>query len=1239
MTREQAIARAHRGRPRRVGRRQPGLAASRSSARSTSAVPARPAAAWSSGSATSSATGGWWCTRPTARRCTRRGRWRSTPGCASATASTPRRWPPTTASCCASPRPTRTRRAPSWSPSSPTSSSRSSPPRWAARRCSPPASASARRARCCCPAATPAAARRCGSSASARRSCSRSRRATRPSRSSWRRSARCLQDVYDLPSLVALHRRIADRRLRLVDVQHPAALAVRAVAAVRLRRRVHVRGRLPHRRAPRRRAHPRPGPARRAARPRRAARAARPRGARRGRVRAAAAGRGPPGRATARASPTCCGCSARSPPRRSGARCSAPDQVADWLSLLVDARRVVPVLMSGQERWAVVEDVARLRDGLGVPGAARRARRVHRAGRGPARRPRRPLRPHPRAVPRRRGGRTGSASASRCATRPWPGSAAQGRVLEGEFRPAGRGRRVVRRRGAAARCAAARWPGCATRSSRSSRSRWPGSCRRGSTSSSTGSTRGALRGIDGVVTVVEQLAGCAVPASALESLVLPCAGRRLPARDARRAHRDRRGALGRPRRAARLRRLGLAAPRRHRAADPARPRRARARSADHEAVLEALAGGGAYFFRQLATARRLQRRQGALGRAVGPRLGRPRRQRHPRPAARADPRRPQRPPGAARPGPRPRGPAAAAPARRLRAGAARRGRALVPAPRARDRPHQARPRRRREPARAPRRGHPRRRDERAHAGRVRRRLQGALGLRGHRPLPPRLLRRGARRRPVRHAPARSTGCAPTCAPVRPSATVPRSRSPWPWRRPTRPTRSAPRCPGRPQEAGHRPGRKAGAHRGARRRRAGALRRARRQDPAHLHRRRGRCSPTASRRSAASYAKGRWAASSSRRPTARASWAPDSEVLRRAMESAGFIATPRGLRLRAEPCLRATPSTAPRRSSTPRLSGQVLTRSDFRIPSLATSDLAGATVTETISRGKHLLTRLDSGITLRTHLKMEGIWLVHPVGSRWRRPAHTARVVLRTATTEAVGFQVILDLVRTDQEDSLVGHLGPDLLGPDWDADVALANLLRRPGDPDRRRPARAAPPGRCRQRVQVRALLPRRRRPDDAGRRGPRPPRDRAQGPPAPRGQQGPAHPDHHRRPAPGLPAAGSTAAAARACAAAPRSARPTSGRPARSGRRTGARPASHLAEPLTPPPRRSSMTAADAAAPVRAWRGGCTARDGHVVGPADRRGRARRRRRHRSALAGQPRRTRSGSGAVRGSCSGSAAG
>ena len=54
----------------------------------------------SSGSATSSATGGSRSTRRSAPRCTRRGRWSSRPGCASATASTCRRCTPTTASCC-----------------------------------------------------------------------------------------------------------------------------------------------------------------------------------------------------------------------------------------------------------------------------------------------------------------------------------------------------------------------------------------------------------------------------------------------------------------------------------------------------------------------------------------------------------------------------------------------------------------------------------------------------------------------------------------------------------------------------------------------------------------------------------------------------------------------------------------------------------------------------------------------------------------------------------------------------------------------------------------------------------------------------------------------------------------------------------------------------------------------------------------------------------------------------------
>ena len=42
-----------------------------------------------------------------------------------------------------------------------------------------------------------------------------------------------------------------------------------------------------------------------------------------------------------------------------------------------------------------------------------------------------------------------------------------------------------------------------------------------------------------------------------------------------------------------------------------------------------------------------------------------------------------------------------------------------------------------------------------------------------------------------------------------------------------------------------------------------------------------------------------------------------------------------------------------------LTGRTLTRTDLRVPAYATWDLSGATVAETVSRGKHLLTRIDA----------------------------------------------------------------------------------------------------------------------------------------------------------------------------------------------------------------------------------------------------------------------------------------
>lgn len=138
-----------------------------------------------------------------------------------------------------------------------------------------------------------------------------------------------------------------------------------------------------------------------------------------------------------------------------------------------------------------------------------------------------------------------------------------------------------------------------------------------------------------------------------------------------------------------------------------------------------------------------------------------------------------------------------------------------------------------------------------------------------------------------------------------------------------------------------------------------------------------------------------------------------------------------------------------------LDGQRLVHTDLRVPQHATTDLSGGTVLETVSRGKHLLTRIstrsDHGAedwTLHTHLLMEGSWRVYRAGERWTKPAHLARVVLDVGGRSAVGFQLgVVDLLPREREDEVVGHLGPDLLGPDWDAEEAVRRLTADPTRP------------------------------------------------------------------------------------------------------------------------------------------------------------------------------------------------
>jgi ATP-dependent helicase Lhr and Lhr-like helicase len=185
----------------------------------------------------------------------------------------------------------------------------------------------------------------------------------------------------------------------------------------------------------------------------------------------------------------------------------------EWLDELVDARRALRVRIAGEERHVAIEDAGRLRDALGTalpvgvpevftePVADPLGDLVGRYARTHG-----PFQPSEVAARLGLGVAVVTATLQRLT--------ATGRLVAGEFRPGGTGQewcdaevlRSIRRRSLAKlRQEVEPVPiGTLARFTPS----WQG-------------IGGRLRGTDGVLAVVEQLAGALVPASALESLVLP----------------------------------------------------------------------------------------------------------------------------------------------------------------------------------------------------------------------------------------------------------------------------------------------------------------------------------------------------------------------------------------------------------------------------------------------------------------------------------------------------------------------------------------------------------------------------------------------------------------------------------------------------------------------------------------------------------------------------------------------
>jgi len=127
-----------------------------------------------------------------------------------------------------------------------------------------------------------------------------------------------------------------------------------------------------------------------------------------------------------------------------------------------------------------------------------------------------------------------------------------------------------------------------------------------------------------------------------------------------------------------------------------------------------------------------------------------------------------------------------------------------------------------------------------------------------------------------------------------------------------------------------------------------------------------------------------------------------------------------------------------------LAGRTLTRCDVRVPRFATADLTGQVVDEVYSRGKHLFIRVGPA-SIHSHLKMDGSWRVT---SRAVRNDHRIRIILAAGDIHAVGIDLgVLEILDRAHDGDAVAHLGPDLLGADWDPQLAATNLTARPDRP------------------------------------------------------------------------------------------------------------------------------------------------------------------------------------------------
>jgi endonuclease-8 len=105
-------------------------------------------------------------------------------------------------------------------------------------------------------------------------------------------------------------------------------------------------------------------------------------------------------------------------------------------------------------------------------------------------------------------------------------------------------------------------------------------------------------------------------------------------------------------------------------------------------------------------------------------------------------------------------------------------------------------------------------------------------------------------------------------------------------------------------------------------------------------------------------------------------------------------------------------------------------------------LRGSTMTMAEARGKHLLLHFDCDLVLHSHLGMRGSWRIRASAGKAAR-ARRAWIVLSVAGIDAVeldGSHLALITEAELRSDPRLRTLGPDVLGPGFDAATGVARL-------------------------------------------------------------------------------------------------------------------------------------------------------------------------------------------------------